>query len=323
MNKRLELLENQISNADHRAVLPTQKSRSASTPLIRPTPGLVNLEQDASSPPNIALQALESGEDLWVYRMANDTKRQFQSRTSPTSAPSPRIDTDMSALNNALEDLGKLRLRGDLVQGKVVLAMTPEEAKECIESFIEMLNALVVPGAFTTAIDVNLLRSLPHLIDSPYVNIDPGLHVMYFLAMHYGLNQARGPGHALTQTAYLKALEHVPAWLETPTDTDVDGYTAALSAWVAVNNLDYQLAWKFHLKSCHYLKCKGIDNLDAVPARTNEEEERRGSTRFLFWQVLSTDCLFRLFWGKPTMVSSITAIPCHYRNGLAKRIGSI
>lgn len=209
----------------------------------------------------------------------------------------------MSALNDALEDLGKLRLRADLAHPKVSLTIAPEEAKQCIEAFIEMMNTLVVPDIFATALDIDLLRSLPNIIGSPYISVDPGIHVMYFAAIHYGLNQLRGPGSMLTKSAYLKALEHVPAWLESPTETDMDGYTAAMSAWVAINNLDYQLSWKFHLKACHSLKSRGIDNLDATPARTVEEEEKRESTRYLYWHVLSTDCLFRLFYGKPTVVS--------------------
>jgi hypothetical protein len=209
----------------------------------------------------------------------------------------------MTALSDALEDLGKLRLRADLTHPKVSLAIEPEEAKQCIEAFIGMMNTLVVPDIFTTVLDIDLLRSLTGIIDSTYITVDPGVHVMYYTALHYGLNQIRGPGHALTQAAYLKALEHVPAWLDSPTDTDMDGYTAAMSAWVAINNLDYQLSWKLHCKACHWLKSRGVDNLDITPARTVEEEEKRESIRYLYWQVLSTDCLFRLFYGKPTLVS--------------------
>ena len=235
--------------------------------------------------------------------MANDTKRQFQSQATPVSTPTPQIDTDMTALSDALEDLGKLRLRADLTHPKVSLTIEPEEAKQCVEAFIEIMNTLVVPDIFTTALDIDLLRSLPGIIGSPYIAVDPGVHVMYFAAVHYGLSQIRGPGHALTQAAYLKALEHVPAWLDSPTETDMDGYTAAMSAWMAINNLDYQLSWKFHCKSCHWLKSRGVDNLDTAPARTVEEEEKRESIRYLYWHVLSTDCLFRLFYGKATLVS--------------------
>lgn len=149
--------------------------------------------------------------------------------------------------------------------------------------FFESMDTLVIPDLFARAIDLDLLRSLPNIIGSPYVTLDPGLYVMYYAALHYGLNQIRGPGHAMTKAAYLKALEHTPAWLEGSTETDMDGYTAALTAWTAINNLDYQLSWKFHLKACYNLKSKGIDVLDVSPASTFEEEEKRDAKRFLFW----------------------------------------
>ncbi|KAJ8115860.1 hypothetical protein OPT61_g2598 [Boeremia exigua] len=301
LGKRLELLEKHISNSGHFIESDSQRPRSVSTSLTTSTPDDVSQDPASISPPNITLQPPESGEGSWVYRLANDTKRQFQSQTTPISTPGPQIDQEMSALNDALEDLGKLRLRGGLIQGKVIFNITPEEAKQCIECFIEMMNTVVLPAVFASALDINLLRSLPYLIGSPLVKVDPGIHVMYFAALQYGLSQTRGPGHVLTQTAYLKALEHVPAWLEAPTGTDMDGYTAALSSCAAINNLDYQMAWKLHLKACHYLKSKGIDKLDTVPASTNEEEERREPTRFLYWQVVAADCLFRLFWGKPSL----------------------
>jgi hypothetical protein len=236
--------------------------------------------------------------------MASDTKRQFQSQATPISnTPTSQIDTVMSALNDALEDLGTLKIRADLTQSRVNLAIAPEEARMCLEAFIEMMNVMVIPDVWATSLDVGLLRTLPSIIDSPYIAIDASVRVMYFAGIHYGLQQTRGPGHALTQAAYLKALEYVPAWLDASTDTDMDGHTAAIFAWIAITNLDYQLSWKFHCKACRFLKTRGIDNLDAVLPKTAEEEEEREPIRYLYWHILSMDCLFRLFYGKPTLVS--------------------
>lgn len=47
------------------------------------------------------------------------------------------------------------------------------------------------------------------------------------------------------------------------------------------------------------MKSKGIDRLDVLPSRSNEEEERRQSLRYLYWFVQPTDLLFRIFYGKP------------------------
>jgi hypothetical protein len=210
------------------------------------------------------------------------------------------IDDAMLSLNDALDELGKLRIRTNA--SKVDLKLTRDEARACIDSFIEIMGDMVVPDIFTTTIDFDLLKMLPDIINSPYVNIEPGMYVLYFNALYYGLTQLRGLGDPVAQGMYLKILEAVPAWLESPGDTELDGHTAALMAWTATSNHDYQLSWKFHCKSCHYVKTKKLDSIDLVPARTWDEEERKESARYLYWHVLSTDTLFRLFYGKPTVV---------------------
>ena len=233
--------------------------------------------------------------------MANVARRNFQ--TTPIDAPMPRIDNVMSSLNDALEDLGKLKLRADLSTSRTNLDISKEESRQCIDAFIKFMDICTVPGIGTVVLDINLLRTLPDIIDSPYVQVAPGMRVMYYNALQYGLEQTRGPQDAMSQRAYLKTLEAVPAWLDDPTETDVDGFAAALTSWAAISNSDYQLSWKFHCKSCHSIKSRGIDHLDRVPAKTLEEESRREGTRYLYWFVLSIDCLFRLFYGKPTVVS--------------------
>lgn len=70
--------------------------------------------------------------------------------------------------------------------------------------------------------------------------------------------------------------------------------------WLAINNFDYQLAWKFHCQSCQYLQAAGIHRLDVIPAQSHEEEDRRNALRTLYWHVLQTDFLFRMLYGKPS-----------------------
>jgi hypothetical protein len=44
---------------------------------------------------------------------------------------------------------------------------------------------------------------------------------------------------------------------------------------------------------------KSIDKLDLHMAKTHEEEELRQGLRYLYWFVIQTDIMFRLFFGKP------------------------
>jgi hypothetical protein len=207
----------------------------------------------------------------------------------------------MTALNEALDDLGKLRVRNDT--GNVDLDLSPAEARKCINAFADLMSTMVVPDIFGASMDIKVLLALPDIINSPYVNIEPGMHVMYYNALYYGLQQLHGSGDPRTHQAYIKLLELVPHWLENSADTIVDGHTAALTTWTTINNQDSQLSWKFHCKSCQYVKVRGVDQLDVVPAKTLEEESDRETLRYLYWHVLNTDILFRLFYGKPTVVS--------------------
>ncbi|OAK98916.1 hypothetical protein IQ06DRAFT_25091 [Phaeosphaeriaceae sp. SRC1lsM3a] len=248
------------------------------------------------------------GQESWVYRMVSDVRRTFQTHATPDNTPSNQtggVDDAMHSLNDALEDLGKLRIRTDAC--KVDLNLSVSEARLCVDSFIDVLVNMVVPDVFASSIDLELLRLLPEIINSPYINIDPGMYVMYYNALYYGLNDLRGPGDPVAQGMYLKILEAVPAWLDTAGDSDMDGHTAALTAWTATNNHDYQLSWKFHLKSCHYVKMKKIDQIDAIPASTFEEEDKKENDRYLYWHVLSTDQLFRTFYGKPTVMRWVSS----------------
>lgn len=43
--------------------------------------------------------------------MASDVRRNLQSQETPIGTPTPRIDDAMLSLNEALDDLGRLRIR--------------------------------------------------------------------------------------------------------------------------------------------------------------------------------------------------------------------
>ncbi|KAF1841025.1 uncharacterized protein K460DRAFT_371020 [Cucurbitaria berberidis CBS 394.84] len=289
LTQRLKLLEEQVSrNGDGHSSSTSVPSSPDAARDITPVPS-----------PEASL-TVGDGQESWIYQLATDTRRNFQNQKTPVAIPTPQVDNAMLSLNEALDDLGNLRVRADMFD--VDFSLSPAESKECIDAFANLLSAMVVPDIFTISIDVQLFYALPSIIDSPYVHIEPGIRVMYYNALYYGLQQTRGTGCPLVRAAYMKVLEAVPAWLEASNETNMDGHTAALTSWTAMNNQDYQLSWKFHCKSCHYVKMKGIDQLDTVPSKTFEEEGGRDVLRFLYWHVLSTDTLFRMFYGKPTVV---------------------
>jgi hypothetical protein len=83
----------------------------------------------------------------------------------------------MLSLNEALDDLGKLRVRTGIHSAK--LNLSPAEARSCIDGFVSVLSSMLAPDAFVTSVlGIDLLHALPDIIDSPYVNIEPVVRVL-------------------------------------------------------------------------------------------------------------------------------------------------
>ncbi|KAF2120436.1 hypothetical protein BDV96DRAFT_266195 [Lophiotrema nucula] len=296
LNDRLIFLEKHLNE-------PTEQSTD------RASVGSHASEQREPNTPDAALSTpslVEGiGSELWIYRMAKDATTKFERvNATPTDTPGPStVDTAMSALNDSLADLEILKVSPEHFGKDSQFSVSSEEGKACVQAFLEMLSDLVIPDLFTASAmeDLELLHLLPSIIDSPYVNVEPAARVLYYNALYYGLIKLRGVANPLARKAYFKALESVPLWLETSKASDLDIMTACLTTWTAINNFDYQLSWRFHCKSCQLSKTRGLDRLDCSPPATLEEERWREKMRPLCWQVLQTDLLFRLFYGKPSV----------------------
>ncbi|KAF2018874.1 hypothetical protein BU24DRAFT_447492 [Aaosphaeria arxii CBS 175.79] len=304
LNRRLEFLERQLSRSEREAsssslpkddvpLDPSTQSRSSVSPVS----------------PEVLLTVEGNGQASWIHRLASDTKRNFekvniQSHQSPADTPaSLTVDTAMCALTKALDDLANLRIRDEVRPKRLALKLTPDKARECIKIFMEVIQAMVIPQAFTSGIDLAILNVIPDVIESSmssYVNIDPCIKVIYYNALYYGLRRIDGPGSELAQAAYCMCLEAVPGWLNTTAGTDLDAQTAALTAWTACNQFDYQLSWQFHCKACQFIKAKGVDRLDARLPKSVDEEDLQHSSRYLYWHCLQTDDLFRILYNKPS-----------------------
>ncbi|CAI6336235.1 unnamed protein product [Periconia digitata] len=298
LNRRLEIIEQSLTHSTH--ATPERQSSSpqtssAASGVVLPDDGI-----DAESVSEVPLAA-ENGQDSWIYRMATDAQRNFQTQLIPDS-PLAGIDDAMLSLNEALKDLGKLRIRNNVGNQYASLNLSAAEATECIDAFLDLARNMVLPDFDHTYMSMDLLRALPVVIDSPFVNIDPVVNVMYYNAIYYGIQEIYGSNDQRVQAAYFKVLEAVPAWLEAPPESPLNGFTAALTTWTTLTNHDYQLAWKFHCKACQHIKLGKVDSIDAIPAKTFKDESDRNDGRFLYWHILCTDLTFRLFFGKPTVV---------------------
>jgi hypothetical protein len=83
----------------------------------------------------------------------------------------------MLSLNEALDDLGKLRVRTGTHSAK--LNLSPADARLCIDGFVSVIGSMLAPDSFVKSmLDIDLLHALPDIIDSPYINIEPVVRVL-------------------------------------------------------------------------------------------------------------------------------------------------
>jgi hypothetical protein len=212
LSQRLESLEKQIVAEHHR--LPASPLRRS----VEDCGSLTNTVPSDGSPDNALFK--ESGRECesyglpstdtsnkliitaWIYRMATDARRGFLDANPASPA---HTDNAMSALDEALDDLGKLKVR--VVEGRsntTSLEISSAESRECIDEFLILFHAMFMIDIFgkNGFPEVNTLYAFPDLVSSPYVTLDPGLHVLYYNAVFYGLHQLHGSSDSRTRAAY-------------------------------------------------------------------------------------------------------------------------
>ncbi|PVI00138.1 hypothetical protein DM02DRAFT_563555 [Periconia macrospinosa] len=301
LNQRLEILERSLSHNSPTHAVHERSPSSSRTPASTESGVILPEEEiDSEAVSEIPLTT-ENGQESWIYRMATDAQKNFQTQLIPDS-PLAGIDDAMLSLNDALQDLGKLRVRHRVGDHRISSSLPPAEALKCIDAFLDLVRNMILPDFEYTFVDVELLRALPTVFDSPYINVEPVVKVLYCNALYYGLHELRDSHDPLIQATYIKVLDAVPEWLETSPESPLNGMTAALTTWTTLVNHDYQLAWKFHCKACQHIKLRRIDSIDTIPAKTFKEENEKNEWRFLYWHVMCTDLTFRLFFGKPTVI---------------------
>jgi hypothetical protein len=72
---------------------------------------------------------------------------------------------------------------------------------------------------------------------------------------------------------------------------------------MAVENLDYSRSWKFHREACRIARVLELDQLDN-PNNQRVDDDQTECKRRGFWQLVQTDYIFRLYFGKPAIITS-------------------
>lgn len=96
--------------------------------------------------------------------------------------------------------------------------------------FLDAVAHVLKPEYFKDVFDLSILPIMPELVDSPHVQVDPVMRVIYYSALYFGLHR-QGPRQVKgqAQAAYYKCLEVVPPWLRTARGTVTDVYAACFT----------------------------------------------------------------------------------------------
>lgn len=89
---------------------------------------------------------------------------------------------------------------------------------------VHLLDAInfFAPCPLSPHIDPSLLTSLPDMIDSPYVKLDPALRLLYYNLVFHGRYIAQSTSAVAGNSLYFKCLREASAWHKTATGSVLD-----------------------------------------------------------------------------------------------------
>ncbi|PGH14915.1 hypothetical protein AJ79_02778 [Helicocarpus griseus UAMH5409] len=246
---------------------------------------------------------LSANSELFVYSMVNGAKNdienlkvtgRFMSPGSP-EAVRPAVERALTDLNSAL---GTLRER--MPGSDFDPAGAPEStvSLDDLERHIETVRYIPF-SPFEPLLDAHILKALPRLLASPYVQVDPAVKVVYYCAIFFGQSCGTPVEQSTTPQTYYKCIVMARDWLRSATGTEMDVLAAMMTSWLAINNFDYHLSWRFHREACRFSGIIGLHLVDKSLSSGREDEETKEEKRRIYWYLAQTDLMFRLWYDKP------------------------
>lgn len=194
---------------------------------------------------------------VWVYKMVKGAKKHienlkitghFMSPSSP-EAVRPAVDRALTDLNKALGTLHE-RMPGsnrDDPSAPVYTASLDDLERhiECkyilrpmafqlIISIIVFLKTVrYVPfSPFEPLLDAQVLKALPRLLASPYVQVDPAMKVVYYCAIFFGQSCGSPIEQRTTPQTYYNCVVIARDWLKSASGTEMDLLAAMMTVRV-------------------------------------------------------------------------------------------
>ncbi|KAJ5244458.1 hypothetical protein N7489_004554 [Penicillium chrysogenum] len=200
-------------------------------------------------------------------------------------------------------------------------AEPPEELsipKDLAQQLIDYYYSFSHFEGFKIPLEKSFLASIPDLLKIPHVQLDCTCQIIYYTVLLQGMvtkPEALPRRGTLIRILYQKCVSLSEDWLKNVKDTPADFFAALtlqMSLFLECCNID--LSWKALAQACRISKALGYFSVDETPSEGDNQlstepgslphqaEVERNRKRFEFWHILRTDCLFRMCFGKPTLI---------------------
>ncbi|KAJ5129548.1 uncharacterized protein N7515_005587 [Penicillium bovifimosum] len=195
----------------------------------------------------------------------------------------------------------------------------PEELsipKDLAQQLIDYYYSFCNFEGFKIPLEKSFLTSIPDLLEIPHVQLDCTSQIIYYTILLQGIvtkPEALPRRGTLIHILYRKCVTLSEDWLKNVKDTPADFFAAITLMSLSLECCNIDLSWKALAQACRISKALGYFSVDETPSGDNElstepeslphqVEVERNRKRFEFWHILRTDCLFRMCFGKPTLI---------------------
>ncbi|KAJ5966600.1 hypothetical protein N7481_013314 [Penicillium waksmanii] len=222
------------------------------------------------------------------------------------------IGRSIRAITSAISEIESLQNTQS-----VELLGDPDISKSLAKRLIENHYGRFQFEGFQYPLKKDFLAAIPDLIDNPHIQLDHTSQIIYYsiLLRACMLDAEAHPRRGnLIQTLYSKCVALSDDWMENIQDTSTDLLAVSLMISIALEGCNIDLAWKAFSHSCRVAKALGYFSVDEFTSAENDQqsipvgtpapeaEVERNRKRFGFWHILRTDCIFRMSFGKPTLI---------------------
>ncbi|KAJ6092220.1 hypothetical protein N7467_004189 [Penicillium canescens] len=193
----------------------------------------------------------------------------------------------------------------------------PEIPIDLAKNFIQNYYECYQFEGFKIPLEKSFLLSIPDLLENPHIQLDYTSQIIYHTVRLQGIildPSSHKDNGGLITNLYRKCVALADCWLDHIQNTYADLFVAVLMVSMSLEACNSEVAWKMLGHACTIAKALGYFSVDGNPGKADgqpslsqestieETETDKNRKRFEFWHLLRTDCLFRLSFGKPTLM---------------------